>query len=75
MAFERVAAVLEGNEPVKTLVFNPGALVLFRGRNALHRVTPTEGPVTRLLVVFAYNDAPGIGLSPSALSTFYGRTS
>ncbi len=74
MAFDRVAAILDGNESVHTLRFNPGALVLFRGRNALHRVTPTEGDTTRLLVVFAYNDQPGVMLSESALNTFYGRT-
>jgi hypothetical protein len=74
MAFERVASVLDGKETVSTLRFNPGALVLFRGRDALHRVTPTEGDTTRLLVVFAYNDQPGVMLSESALNTFYGRT-
>lgn len=74
MAYQRVAAVLDGDEPVETLAFDPGDLVLFRGRNALHRVTPTEGPITRMLVVFAYNDQPGVGLSESALATFYGRS-
>jgi len=73
--YEVVDAVLDGTHPVETLEFAPGALVLFRGRDALHRVTPTEGSVTRLLVVFAFNDQPGIGLSDSALQTFYGRTS
>ena len=72
--YERVAAVLDGDKAARTLEFAPGALVLFRGRNALHRVTPTQGSTTRLLVVLAYNDAPGIGLSESALETFYGRT-
>ena len=70
---ERIDAILDGAEPVKTLDFEPGDLVLFRGHDALHRVTPTEGPTTRLLVVFAYNDQPDIGLSESALQTFYGR--
>ena len=74
MAFERVGKILDGDEPVQTLDFEPGDLVLFRGRNAIHRVTPTEGNTTRLLVVFAYNDRPGIALSESALTTFYGRT-
>ena len=74
MAYERVAAILEGGEAVHTLEFGPGDLVLFRGRNAIHRVTPTEGDTTRLLVVFAYNDQPGVALSESALGTFYGRT-
>ena len=74
MAYERVASILDGKEAVKTLKFEPGDLVLFRGRNAIHRVTPTEGDTTRLLVVFAYNDQPGVSLSESALKTFYGRT-
>lgn len=72
-AFDRVAAVLDGNETASVLEFSPGDLVLFRGRNALHRVTPTIGDTTRLLTVFAYNDEPGIGLSDSARATFYGR--
>ncbi len=71
--FERVRAVLDRETPVRQLHFSPGDLVLFRGREALHRVTPTEGDVSRLLVVFAYNDEPGVSLSDSALQTFYGR--
>ncbi len=74
MAYQRVTNILDENEGVTPLKFAPGDLVLFRGRNALHRVTPTEGPVTRILAVFAYNDQSGIGLSDSALETFYGRT-
>jgi len=50
------------------------ALVLFRGRNSIHRVTPTQGEVTRMLAVLAYNSEPGIALSESARLTFYGRT-
>jgi hypothetical protein len=74
MAFERVGKILDGDEPVHTLDFEPGDLVLFRGRNSIHRVTPTEGATTRLLVVFAYNEQVGVALSESALTTFYGRT-
>ncbi|MCP5025226.1 MAG: 2OG-Fe(II) oxygenase [Actinomycetia bacterium] len=72
-AYERVAEILDGRTPVEVLRFVPGDLVLFRGRDALHRVTPTEGPTTRMLVVFAFNDQPGVKLSESALATFYGR--
>ena len=75
MAYERVGAVLDGRERVETLSFDPGDLVLFRGRNAMHRVTPIQGPTTRMLVVFAYNEEPGVALSESALKTFFGRTS
>ncbi|HUW04477.1 MAG TPA: 2OG-Fe(II) oxygenase [Acidimicrobiales bacterium] len=73
--FERVRRVLDDELQADTLQFAPGDLVVFRGRSALHRVTPTQGSVTRMLVVFAFNDQPGVGLSESALMTFYGRTS
>ena len=59
MNFDGVAAVLEGNEPPVTLPVAPGTLVLFRGRNSMHRVTPTIGDQTRILVVLAYNAARG----------------
>jgi len=73
-SFDRVERVLDGHEPVSELRFEPGDLVLFRGRDSMHRVTPTKGGTTRMLTVFAFNDAPGIALSESALNTFYGRT-
>ena len=72
MAYDRVGAILDQKEPVRTLEFDPGDLVLFRGRNAMHRVTPTLGDVTRMLVVFAYNERAGICLSDAARATFYG---
>lgn len=72
-AYNRVQAVLDGKETVNVLDFAPGDLVLFRGRNAMHRVTPTIGDTTRILAVFAFNDCAGIKLSDSALATFYGR--
>ena len=73
MNFEGVDAVLNGNATVDTLPFEPGTLVLFRGRNSIHRVTPTIGNTTRYLVVLAYNSQPGISLSENARQTFYGR--
>lgn len=73
--FAWVEAVLDGTVTVTELQFAAGDLVLFRGRDALHRVTPTEGSTTRMLVVLAFNDQPGVALSGSALETFYGRGS
>ncbi|MGB0718533.1 MAG: 2OG-Fe(II) oxygenase, partial [Alphaproteobacteria bacterium] len=55
------------------LPIEPGTLVLFRGRNSLHRVTPTKGKISRYLVVLAYNGKPGVSLSETARQTFYGR--
>ena len=73
MNYEGVRRALDGEMPVQQLAIDEGDLVLFRGRNAMHRVTPTEGPVTRMLAVLAYNAQPGVALSESARMTFYGR--
>ncbi len=73
MDFEGVEAVLNNKTPVKTLNMEEGTLVLFRGLNSLHRVTPTIGNRTRILVVLAYNNKPGVSLSETARMTFFGR--
>lgn len=75
MNYQDVSNVLAGEREAKQLKMAPGSLVLFRGRNAIHRVTPTEGKVTRMLVVLAYNSKPGVALSEAASKTFYGRVS
>jgi hypothetical protein len=73
MNFAGVAEVLTGKTVVKSLQAQAGTLSLFRGRNAIHRVTPTQGATTRMLVVLAYNSQPDVALSESARMTFYGR--
>ncbi len=73
MNYELSEKILNDEIPSIRLTSDPGALVLFRGRNSIHRVTPTEGGRTRMLVVLAYNSEPGISLSESARMTFYGR--
>lgn len=73
MNFAGVAEVLDGKVKVEQLSMDAGALVLFRGRDAMHRVAPNDGERTRMLVVLAYNTEPGVQLSESARQTFYGR--
>ncbi|MCZ2720958.1 hypothetical protein O1D97_04675 [Marinomonas sp. 15G1-11] len=73
MNYSGVSDVLAGKKAAKQLQIESGSLVLFRGRNAIHRVTPTQGNTTRILVVLAYNSEPGIELSEAARKTFYGR--
>lgn len=75
MAYEQTGKILEGDVPVTELNMEEGTLVLFRGRNSIHRVTPTRGDITRMLVVLAYNNQPDVSLSESARQTFYGRLS
>lgn len=73
MGYDAVAEVLDGRTKPLTIDAAPGTLLLFRGRNALHRVTPTEGSTPRMLAVLAYNSKPGVSLSEAARMTFYGR--
>jgi len=75
MNFDGVEAVLNDKAPVKTLPMEEGTLVLFKGLNSLHRVTPTIGNKTRILVVLAYNNTAGVSLSETARMTFFGRLS
>ncbi len=73
MNHDGVTDLLDGRLNVQTLQMEPGTLVLFRGRNSVHRVTPNESDRTRMLAVLAYNSEPGVELSEAARMTFYGR--
>jgi hypothetical protein len=74
MNFSGVDEALKDRSRIAHLEASAGTLTLFKGRDALHRVTPVEGDQSRLLAVLAYNSAPNIALSESARLTFYGRT-
>ena len=65
--------VLNKNKNVNELKVNPGTLILFYGRNYLHRVTPVESKKGRILVTLNYNLEEGIELSQNARKTFFGR--
>lgn len=73
MHYPAVGAILDGSISPEVLSMEPGTLVLFRGRNAMHRVTPNDSDTVRMLAVLAYNSKPGIALSENARMTFYGR--
>ncbi len=75
MNYDGVDALLNGDVVPQVLSMQPGTLVLFRGRNAIHRVSPNESDKTRMLAVLAYNSEAGVELSESARMTFYGRLS
>lgn len=75
MNFDGVADILDGRSTPQVLSMDAGTLVLFRGRNSLHRVSPNESDKMRMLAVLAYNAQAGVELSESARMTFYGRLS
>jgi len=72
-AFAVTEAVIKGKLQPKTLVMGDGALVLFRGRNSLHRVAPIVSELARILVTLNFNTEPGIMLSELARMAFFGR--
>ncbi len=71
--FDAVGNLLDGVVDTSVLTIDPGSLVLFRGKNSIHRVSPVKGKKTRMMAVLAYNTKPGVQLSESARMTFYGR--
>lgn len=69
-----VRSILAGNrDRVVTLPFTPGALLIFNGRNTLHRVTRVHGSRPRLVPVLCYADRPGVQNSPATRKLFWGR--
>lgn len=73
--YERLGGVLTGAmTDTTTIPITPGALLLFGGRNLLHRVTGVEGARTRYIVTLCYRDRPGVTNSPAVRELFYGRS-
>ncbi|MEJ2887431.1 HalD/BesD family halogenase [Actinomycetospora aeridis] len=69
-----VRAVLDGDRrSVRRLELRPGDLQLFRGRHALHRVTPVEGATSRHAAILAYSERPGVVGSPTRTRQLFGR--
>ena len=73
--FDDVAGVLAGHRPdlVRQVEVRPGALQLFRGRYALHRVSAVEGPTARHSAIFAYSRHPGVIGSVERTRQLFGR--
>ena len=68
-----IKSVLNGKYLVNELKVDPGTLILFYGRNYLHRVTPVTSLKSRILVTLNYNLEKNIKLSENARLTFFGR--
>jgi len=69
-----VEAVLDGDrETVNRLYLEPGDLQIFKGRYALHRVTPVEGTERRYVAIFSFAERPDMVGSPERTRQLYGR--
>lgn len=70
---DAVQAVLTNRcQAVTTVPMQEGSCVLFKGRHALHRVTPIRGHVPRLVALLAYDTRPGTVSSAALLKVRYG---
>ena len=69
-----VEAVLDGERSaVRVLRLEPGDLQIFKGRYAMHRVTPLQGATPRYVAIFSYVAQPGMVGSPERTRQLYGR--
>jgi hypothetical protein len=73
--YDAVATVLGGTAGDRVDVFpmTPGTLMLVEGRNSLHRVSPVQGEVPRLVALFAYDTRPDANSSEIFKYIRYGR--
>ena len=68
-----IKLILNDSYPTNELSVKPGTLILFYGRNYLHRVTAVTSKKCRILVTLNYNLEEGVELSENARLTFFGR--
>jgi len=72
--YTEVGQVLRGESPrVARLPMQPGTLLIFEGRNSVHRVSPLRGPTDRLVALLAYDTKLGTVSSPALRLARYGR--
>jgi len=72
--YPRVQRLLQGSrDGVVRVPMHPGTLLLFEGRNSIHRVTPISGHTTRLVALLAYDTKPGTRSSKGLQMARYGR--
>ena len=73
--YEDVARVLRGepHDAVERVPMTPGTLMLFEGRNSMHRVTKIVGDVPRYVALLAYDTKPDTVSSDQLKLARYGR--
>jgi hypothetical protein len=76
--YDDVSEILESSaasrDRVTTVAMTPGTLLVFEGRNSLHRVSPVSGSKLRHVGLLAYDTSPGTTGSDLLRMSRYGRT-
>jgi hypothetical protein len=72
--YDEVGRVLAGDRRrVRRIAMTPGTLLLFEGRDSMHRVTPIRGGVERLVALLAYDTRRDTVSSSLLQQVRYGR--
>ncbi len=72
--YEGVTAVLDSTSPnITSVPMTPGTLMVFEGRNSLHRVTTIQGNRPRLVALLAYDTKADTDSSELLKLVRYGR--
>ncbi len=74
--FRRVEAIVSGTDRRGVVAVEgtgPGSLVVFAGRESLHRVSPVTTAPPRVNAILTYEALPGQRPGPYSLARFFGR--
>ena len=75
-SYDAVARVLaeDASERVEVFPMTPGTLMIFEGRNSIHRVSPVAGATPRHVALLAYDTKPDTNSSELFKLVRYGRS-
>jgi hypothetical protein len=74
VSVEQALKVLRGSSALtRTQAVEPGTLMLFQGREALHRVSPVVGSRLRIMALLSYHTTPGFMFSSQVRLNSLGR--
>jgi hypothetical protein len=72
--YPAVAQVMDGSsDKIRRIRVEPGTLLLFCGRRAIHRVAPIQGATPRVIALFSYDRKPDIRYNPEVYERVVGR--
>lgn len=72
--YHDVAAVMNGeSDLVRSVPVEAGTLLIFCGREAIHRVSPVEGNQPRVVALFSYDRKPGVRYGSEVYMRVVGR--
>ena len=74
--YDEVARIIadRGSDRVSVFPIVPGTMMIFEGRDSLHRVSPIQGKTERRIMLLGYDTSPGTQGSDLLKLIRYGRT-